>query len=281
MTADHRFEQDLPDLGAARATARPDYRDDIVQQTARMRQRPAWTFPERWLPMDITLAPARGGRAAFGPLWPSCSSPCSRGPARGLRRSRPHRVPAPFGPAVNGSSTSPMRAARSWPWIRSPPRRGRSSRAPRPIPIPPRRGTAGWSNSTTRPMGRRSSSWRTRTDRTSIRWPGHTRTGPGPSGRLIARRSGSSRPSTAIQAITWLRADGSGARTLALGRDILTSGALADGRIALAAADEPGRCRPDSPGNNCGLFVAGARWHRPQRVLAASGVRRALDTSLT
>jgi Tol biopolymer transport system component len=61
MTADRRFERDLPDLLAQLGHgAAPDYRDDIVQQTARMRQRPAWMFPERWLPMDITArrAPA-------------------------------------------------------------------------------------------------------------------------------------------------------------------------------------------------------------------------------
>ena len=33
--------------------ARPDYLPDIVAQAGRTRQRPAWTFLERWLPMDI------------------------------------------------------------------------------------------------------------------------------------------------------------------------------------------------------------------------------------
>jgi hypothetical protein len=38
MTSDRRFEQDLPDLMAQLAPrAVPDYRDDVVQQTARMR----------------------------------------------------------------------------------------------------------------------------------------------------------------------------------------------------------------------------------------------------
>ena len=36
----------------------PDYLDDIVRSTARRRQRPRWTFPERWLPMTlVTLHP--------------------------------------------------------------------------------------------------------------------------------------------------------------------------------------------------------------------------------
>jgi Tol biopolymer transport system component len=35
--------------------ARPDYLPDIVAQAGRTRQRPAWTFFERWLPMDIAV----------------------------------------------------------------------------------------------------------------------------------------------------------------------------------------------------------------------------------
>lgn len=34
---------------------RPDYLDDLLRQTARTRQRPRWTFLERWLPVDTTL----------------------------------------------------------------------------------------------------------------------------------------------------------------------------------------------------------------------------------
>ena len=33
------------------------YLDDIFQATARTSQRPRWTFPERWLPVDTTLSP--------------------------------------------------------------------------------------------------------------------------------------------------------------------------------------------------------------------------------
>ena len=54
MTADQRFEQDLPALLADLAMPTvPPYRDDIVRQFEASRQRPAWTFPERWIPMDI------------------------------------------------------------------------------------------------------------------------------------------------------------------------------------------------------------------------------------
>jgi dipeptidyl aminopeptidase/acylaminoacyl peptidase len=57
MTTPRRFEADLPALLADLYPAgTPDYRDDIVRRTARMRQRPAWTFPERWLPMELVTS---------------------------------------------------------------------------------------------------------------------------------------------------------------------------------------------------------------------------------
>ena len=66
MTSERRFDQDLPDLLAQVAQApAPDYRDLIVQRTERMRQRPAWTFPERWLPMSAVTS-----RAAAAPRFP-------------------------------------------------------------------------------------------------------------------------------------------------------------------------------------------------------------------
>lgn len=38
------------------ATRPPAYLNDILRQTARVSQRPGWTFPERWLPVDTTLS---------------------------------------------------------------------------------------------------------------------------------------------------------------------------------------------------------------------------------
>ena len=38
--------------------ARPTTADDILRQVARTRQRPAWTFLERWLPMAVITRPA-------------------------------------------------------------------------------------------------------------------------------------------------------------------------------------------------------------------------------
>ena len=67
MTAKSRLERNLPgildDLSAGPA---PDYFDDVFARTARMQQRPGWTFPERWLPVaDI----ARTRAFAPAPPW--------------------------------------------------------------------------------------------------------------------------------------------------------------------------------------------------------------------
>jgi hypothetical protein len=57
MTSPRRFEQDVPALLAELYLAgTPDYRDDLVRQVRAVRQRPAWTFPGRWLPMELTTA---------------------------------------------------------------------------------------------------------------------------------------------------------------------------------------------------------------------------------
>ena len=56
MTADQRFEQDLPALLTDLVMpAVPSYRDEIVRQIEASPQRPAWTFPERWIPMDTAM----------------------------------------------------------------------------------------------------------------------------------------------------------------------------------------------------------------------------------
>jgi Tol biopolymer transport system component len=35
----------------------PGFRDDVLQQTAQLRQRPRWSFPERWLPVTVVRFP--------------------------------------------------------------------------------------------------------------------------------------------------------------------------------------------------------------------------------
>jgi DNA-binding beta-propeller fold protein YncE len=61
MTLNDRHTTFTPDqLGEVftdlAAPNRPDYRDDLFRRTARTRQRPAWTYIERWLPVTIVTA---------------------------------------------------------------------------------------------------------------------------------------------------------------------------------------------------------------------------------
>ncbi len=73
MTAFDRFdpfERRISDAIEEIAAARPpDYLTDVYRQTARTSQRPRWTFPERWLPVDavssVALVRSRPGRMAL------------------------------------------------------------------------------------------------------------------------------------------------------------------------------------------------------------------------
>jgi len=67
MSSERRFEQELPSLlDDLYLGPMPAYRDYVLEQTARTRQRPAWSIPERWLPMvDIARQPVLAPRLAW------------------------------------------------------------------------------------------------------------------------------------------------------------------------------------------------------------------------
>lgn len=103
MTSARRFEQDLPALlDDLYVAGMPDYRDDLVRRTAAIRQRPAWTFPERWLPMDVVARrlpiPAVPWRLIVVTLLILILAAAALLVAVGSQQ----RVPPPFGPAGNG-----------------------------------------------------------------------------------------------------------------------------------------------------------------------------------
>ncbi len=104
MTVEQRLERDLPDiLGALAAGPYPDYIDDVLSTTAARRQRPSWTIPERWLPVELvnqrvpmTRMPWRQlGVLALIALVLAAMLVAYIG-------SRTPRLPQPFGPAGNG-----------------------------------------------------------------------------------------------------------------------------------------------------------------------------------
>ena len=67
MTTGSRFDRQLPAiLEDLYLGPSPDYRDEVLATATRARQRPAWTFPGRWLPMaDIADRPAFAPRVPW------------------------------------------------------------------------------------------------------------------------------------------------------------------------------------------------------------------------
>lgn len=104
MTSPRRLEQDLPVLlGELYLAGTPDYRDDLVRQTARVRQRPAWTFPERWLPMELVTTRVPTTRLPWRQLGVLAIIAILLAAMLAVYvGSQQSRVPAPFGPAANG-----------------------------------------------------------------------------------------------------------------------------------------------------------------------------------
>jgi dipeptidyl aminopeptidase/acylaminoacyl peptidase len=99
----NRFERVLPGLFDELADARtPDYLEAAIERASSRPQRPAWTFPERWLPMDVVTrsvpTPAfpwrqLGVLALIGLLIAAA--------VVAYVGSQP-RLPEPFGPAGSG-----------------------------------------------------------------------------------------------------------------------------------------------------------------------------------
>ncbi len=105
MSSDRRFEQELPGLlDDLYVGPMPAYRDDLLQQTARTRQRPAWSFLERWLPLvDITRQPVLASRVPWRAIGVGLAllAVLLALVATLVAGSRPS-LPTPFGPARNG-----------------------------------------------------------------------------------------------------------------------------------------------------------------------------------
>lgn len=104
MSSFDRIERRMPELMSELAPApMPDYFDDMLRQSRRMGQRPAWASLERWLPMDVVarsaMARPRGLRPILVVLLVGVFL------AAGLvlyAGSRQRPLPPPFGPARNG-----------------------------------------------------------------------------------------------------------------------------------------------------------------------------------
>jgi dipeptidyl aminopeptidase/acylaminoacyl peptidase len=103
MTTPLRFEQDLPRLlEDAYLAGTPDYRDDLVQRIATTRQRRAWTFPGRWIPMDLATQPLPGTRMPWRTLGILALIGLLIALAAVAYVGTPKPLPEPFGVAANG-----------------------------------------------------------------------------------------------------------------------------------------------------------------------------------
>jgi dipeptidyl aminopeptidase/acylaminoacyl peptidase len=105
MKSDRRFEQDLPSLlDDLYVGPMPPYRDHVLHQTARTRQRPAWSIPGRWLPMvDIARQPVLVPRLPWRTIGLGLALlALLLGLIAALVVGGPPRLPAPFGLARNG-----------------------------------------------------------------------------------------------------------------------------------------------------------------------------------
>ena len=108
MTAFDRFDpferritEAIDEIALAR---RPDYLDDVLQLTARSPQRPRWTFPERWLPVDTALSrPTRFGRLPLRQLIVLALLLALAAAAVTFYAGQRGRTAPPFGPASNGT----------------------------------------------------------------------------------------------------------------------------------------------------------------------------------
>ena len=100
-----RIERRLPEiLTRISAPQVPDYTDDILGLTARRRQRPGWSFPGRWLPMDITAPRPAVARTQWRPIGILVLLILALAAAALVYvGSRPSRLAPFFGPAANGS----------------------------------------------------------------------------------------------------------------------------------------------------------------------------------
>ena len=103
MTTERRLERDLPQiLGDLAMGPYPDYIDDVLATTAQRRQRPAWTFPERWLPMDIVTTRVPTSAFPLRQLGLLALLALLVAAALAVFVGAQTRLPAPFGPAANG-----------------------------------------------------------------------------------------------------------------------------------------------------------------------------------
>ena len=103
MTTQPRLDRDLSEiLGDLAMAPYPDYVEHVLATTAQRRQRPAWMFPERWLPMDLTTQQVRAPGVPWRALGALLLIALLVATAVAVYVGAQRQLPEPFGPAANG-----------------------------------------------------------------------------------------------------------------------------------------------------------------------------------
>jgi dipeptidyl aminopeptidase/acylaminoacyl peptidase len=104
MTMDRsaRVERTLPGLFDQLAEARtPDYLEAAIERASSRPQRPAWTFPERWLPVELVTTRVPTTRIPWRPIVVLALLATLLAAMLAFYIGS-QRLPQPFGPAANG-----------------------------------------------------------------------------------------------------------------------------------------------------------------------------------
>ena len=105
MDRARRIERALPGLFDELAEARtPDYLEAAIERASSRPQRPRWTFPARWLPVDITTTRVPSTRLPWRQLGVLAMIALLIATALAVYvGSHQQHLPSPFGLAANGS----------------------------------------------------------------------------------------------------------------------------------------------------------------------------------
>ena len=273
MTTFDRFERAIPELMSELAPARvPDYLDDMLRETATHRQRPAWSYPERWLPVEITARPLSTRSFPWRPLVVLALMALLIAAALVAYVGSQPKVPPPFGVAGNGVllyravdgsvvSLDPVNGATK---MVAP----ASERLADPVPSRDGRRVAlnTFGSTTATPITVRSIDGSDEItlngvyrEIDAIDWS------PDDTHLAIVSNIGG------LQSITVASSDGYDRRDISLDRQVSLMTYLPDGRLAVVAAEQPGdRCPGDDVTTApCALFVVNTDGTGLEQLIAA------------
>ncbi len=260
MTTFDRFERSIPELMTELAPARvPDYFDDMLRQTTGATQRPAWSFPERWLPVEITARPLSMRSFPWRPVLVLALVVALIAAGLALYAGSQNRVPTPFGPAGNGLlmyrgpdgaivSLDPTSGAQATVLpasdVIADPLLSGDGRRVALIQTSPQLSTI--------VVEDLDGAHRT-TLAGTYRFIGASEWSPdGSKIAFLADEKG-------VASIHVAATDGSSVTTLPLERDVITLRFLPDGRLVFIAAEQPGQACPGDPvTDRCALFIVNA-----------------------